>query len=52
MNGMFGGATSANPNVSGWDTSKVIDMSYMFEKSGIKKINLSKWKLNEEVLKG
>ena len=27
-------------------------MSYMFGKSGIKKINLSKWKLNEEVLKG
>ena len=30
MRNMFNGATSANPDVSGWDTSKVTDMSVMF----------------------
>ena len=33
MNGMFGGATSFNGDISGWNVSSVTDMSYMFQES-------------------
>ena len=43
MSGMFKGAEKANP-----DISNVTDMKDMFSGSGIKKADLSKWKLNKD----
>ena len=41
---------SANPDVSKWDVSKVTNMQSMFRKTGIREVDLSKWKLNAKLL--
>ena len=42
---MFEGATSANPDVSNWDTGQVQGMSKMFENAAAANPNMSQWRL-------
>ena len=39
MFGMFSGATSANPDVSSWNVSKVTKMNFMFDNSAFSTAN-------------
>ena len=39
MSSMFEGATSANPDVTNWNVSKVIYMDFMFDNSGFSTAN-------------
>ena len=48
MSRMFYFASNATPNVKNWNTPNVTDMKDMFSGSGIKKADLSKWKLNKD----
>ena len=50
MGHMFDGAKQAIPTVDEWDVSKVTDMQYMFRDTSNSRINISKWKLNSEIL--
>ena len=43
---MFYAATSANPNVSKWDTSKATDMRWMFRDARLAKPDVSKWNVS------
>ena len=52
MRGMFSGATSANPDISNWDVSHVNHMREMFKGSGVKALNLTGWKLNQQLKTG
>ena len=50
MSDMFYGASSANPDISNWDVSNVKNMKGMLQKSAVKALNLSSWKLNQDLL--
>ena len=43
MYALFENATSANPDVSGWDTAQVTDMSYMFADASNAQPDMSTW---------
>ena len=43
MSSMFEGATTANPDVSNWDVSKVINMTNMFNGATLANPNVSGW---------
>jgi surface protein len=43
MFAMFNGATSANPNTSGWDTGAVTNMSFMFRETTVANPDVSSW---------
>ena len=43
MSAMFYGATSANPDVSNWNTSSVEDMSHMFDSADSANPDVSNW---------
>ena len=47
---MFYGASSANPDISNWDVSNVKNMKGMLQQSAVKALNLSSWKLNQDLL--
>ena len=46
MSSMFEGATSANPDVSGWDVSSVTDMTNLFNNSGLSTANYDAFLIN------
>ena len=50
MSDMFYGASSANPDISNWDVSNVKNMKGMLQQSAVKALNLSSWKLNQDLL--
>ena len=43
MRRIFYGAIKANPDVSKWDTSNVINMSYMFNQAKNANPDVSRW---------
>ena len=50
MSYMFSVASSANPDISNWDVSNVKNMQGMLQGSVVKALNLSSWKLNQDLL--
>ena len=50
MDVMFFEAKHASPNVSNWDVSSLESARWMFDFSGVMKLDLSKWRLNPTFL--
>ena len=49
MKDMFNGAKYSIPDGDDWDVSKVTDMQNVFKNTNIKRVNISKWKLNPDI---
>ena len=49
---MFKDATSANPDVSGWDVSRIAAMNFMFKNATLANPDMSQWQLNSVRLLG
>ena len=50
MDIIFFEAKHASPNVSNWDVSSLESARWMFDFSGVVKLDLSKWRLNPTFL--